>query len=191
MVVTPLIAVMVDRVAPQHRGLVSSICSIGNVIGQYGGPVIGGLFLSSTRPALINVGYNVLAVIMLFSGPISIVIMREKSSLAMAIKPFSLNALAQMFRFPHHGAYNFYLTLFGRMLINITVTAFGAYQVFFLTSGMGESSSVAGQYISWMGLATMGSAIMFSSISGPLSDKLGTRKLPVALAALLIAGGGL
>lgn len=189
MIVAPLIAVMADMVAPQHRGTISSIYAIGYVIGQYGGPVIGGRFLSSANPGLVNTGYYALAIMMLISGPIAAIIMHEKSSLGMEKEKLDLSGFVKAFIFPIHHVRNFYLALFGKMMINITVTAFATYQVFILTSGMGLGSTAAGKYVSWMGTATMITAIVFSSTSGAVSDKLGTRKWPVAFAALLTAVG--
>lgn len=189
MIVAPLIAVIADRVAPAHRGTISSIYAIGYVIGQYGGPVIGGRFLSTANPGLVNTGYYVLAIMMLISGPIAAIIMREKSSLGMPKQRLDLSGFVQAFIFPIHHVRNFYLALFGKMMINIAVTAFGTYQVFVLTSGMGLASSQAGQYISYMGTATMITAIIFSSTAGGVSDKIKTRKWPVAFSALLTAAG--
>ncbi len=189
MIVAPLIAVIADRVAPKHRGTISSIYAIGYVIGQYGGPVIAGHFLSSTNPGLINTGYYVLAILMLISGPVAAIIMREKSSLGMVKEKLDMSGFVKAFIFPLHNVRNFYLALFGKMMINIAVTAFGVYQVFILTTGMGLGSTPAGKYISWMGTATMLTAIIFSSTAGGVSDKLGSRKWPVAFSALLTAIG--
>lgn len=189
MIVAPLIAVIADRVAPQHRGTISSIYAIGYVIGQYGGPVVGGRFLSSANPGLVNTGYYALAVMMLLSGPIAAILMKEKSSLDMPHQKLDWSGFVKAFIFPIHNTRNFYLALFGKMMINIAVTAFGVYQVFILTSGMGLGSTSAGQYVSWMGTATMITAIVFSSTAGPVSDKMKTRKWPVAFAALMIALG--
>lgn len=189
MIVAPLIAVIADQVAPQHRGTISSIYAIGYVIGQYGGPVIGGRFLSSTNPNLVNTGYYILAILMLLSGPVAAILMREKSSLNMPKVRLDWSGFVKAFIFPIHKVRNFYLALFGKMMINIAVTAFGVYQIFFLTSGMGLGNTSAGKYVSLMGTATMLTAIIFSSTSGMVSDKLGSRKWPVAFAALLTAVG--
>ena len=189
MIVAPLIAVIADRTAPRHRGLISSVYAIGYIIGQYGGPVIGGRFLSDANPALVNTGYYALAVMMLLSGPVAAVLMREKSSLGMPKLKFDAGVFKDHFSFPTKGARNLYLALFGKMMINIAVTAFSVYQLFYLTSGMGVDSDTAGNYISAMGVATMVTAIIFAPISGPISDKLGTRKKVVAFSALLTAIG--
>lgn len=189
MIVAPLIAVIADRVAPKHRGTISSVYAIGYVIGQYGGPVIGGRFMSTTNPELVNTGYYALAIMMLLSGPIAAILMREKSSLNMPKVNLNRQEFVKAFVFPVHRARNFYLALFGKMMINIAVTAFGVYQVFILTSGMNLGNTDAGKYISIMGTATMITAIIFSSTSGMVSDKMGTRKWPVAFAALLTALG--
>lgn len=189
MIVAPLIAVIADRTAPKHRGLISSVYAIGYIIGQYGGPVIGGRFLSDANPNLVNTGYYALAVMMLLSGPVAAVIMREKSSLGMPKLKFEASVIKDHFSFPTKGARNLYLALFGKMMINIAVTAFSVYQLFYLTSGMGVDKATAGNYISAMGVATMVTAIIFAPISGPISDKLGTRKWVVAFSALLTAIG--
>lgn len=189
MIVAPLIAVMADMVAPKHRGTISSIYAIGYVIGQYGGPVIGGHFMSSEHPELVNMGYYFLAIMMLISGPVAAILIHEKSNLRMSKEKLDLNSFIKSFIFPLHNVRNFYLALFGKLMISIAVTAFATYQVFFLTSGMGLGSTLAGKYVSWMGTATMITAIVFSTISGSISDKLGTRKWPVAFSALLTAIG--
>lgn len=189
MIVAPLLAVIADRVAPQHRGTISSIYAIGFVIGQYGGPVVGGRFLSNTNPGLVNIGYFVFAALILFSGPIAAILLREKSSMTMPKEQLDLSGFVKAFIFPIHKVRNFYLALFGKMMITIATTAFATYQVFFLTSGMNLGSTDAGKYVSLMGTATMVTAIIFSSTAGPVSDKLKTRKWVVAFAALLIASG--
>ena len=188
-VVAPLLAVIADQIAPKHRGLISSIYAAGFIVGQYGGPVVGGLFLSDVDPQLINTGYYVLAVAMLLSGPIAALLIKEKSSLGMPRQRINKANFVQYFVFPLKNARDFYLALFGKMLVTITITAFSVYQLFFLTSGMGLNNSSAGHYISLMGIATMVTALIFAPISGPISDKLCTRKKPVFLAALLIAAG--
>ncbi|MCO7127520.1 MFS transporter [Sporolactobacillus shoreicorticis] len=190
-IVAPLIAVIADRVAPMHRGMISSVYAAGYIIGQYGGPVVGGVFLNDANPGMVNTGYYVLAFVMLLSGPVAAIIMREKSSLNMPKTKMDWSSFVRYFVFPVHNALDLYLALFGKMLINIAVTAFSVYQLFFLTSGMGLDQTPAGKYISLMGIATMVTALIFAPISGPISDKLKTRKKPVALSALLIAAGTL
>ncbi|MDC0609626.1 MFS transporter [Vibrio sp.] len=191
-IVAPLIAVIADQTAPKHRGLISSIYAAGFIIGQYGGPVVGGFFLSDVNPSLVDTGYNAMAILMLVSGPIAAILMKEKSSLDMP-KQGELNwdFFMKYFVFPVKKARDFYLALFGKMLINITLTAFSVYQLFFLTTGMGLNNTSSGKFISLMGVATMVTALVFAPISGPIADKLKTRKKPVAFSALLISLGTL
>lgn len=189
MIVAPLLAVIADQVAPKHRGTISSIYAVGFAIGQYGGPVIGGRFLSNINPNLINTGYFVFAFLILLSGPVAAMFLKEKSSLAMLKEKLDFSGFITAFIFPVHKVRNFYLALFGKMMIVITTTSFATYQVYILTSGMHLDSANAGKYISLMGIATMVMAILFASSAGPISDKLKTRKWVVAFAALLIAVG--
>ncbi|MFM2479410.1 MFS transporter [Celerinatantimonas sp. MCCC 1A17872] len=189
-IVAPLIAAIADKTAPKHRGVISSIYAAGFILGEYGGPVVGGYFLSASNPSLIDMGYNVMAIFMLISGPIAAVILREKSSLCMPKqKKLDWEFFVKYFIFPIKGSRDFYLALFGKMMICITITAFSVYQLFFLTSGMSLNETVSGKYISLMGIATIITAFIFSPISGPIADKLKTRKKPVVLSAILIAIG--
>ena len=66
-IVAPLIAVLSDRVAPRHRGTISSMYAIGMSAGNYGGQILASFFIG------VNEYYGVLlmALMALLSGPLS------------------------------------------------------------------------------------------------------------------------
>ncbi|NEG56064.1 MFS transporter [Bifidobacterium sp. SMA15] len=183
--VAPLVAVIADRTAPKHRGLISSIYAFGYVIGQYGGQLLGAQFLGPK----IGTGIIVMSVLTLLCGPVAVVIMREQSSLGMEKKRFTWNMFVQHFIFPVKDCRDFYLALFGKMLVNTATTAIMAYQLYILSDYIGLGTSGQQKYVSIISMLLMVTAIVMSIVAGPISDRIHSRKLPVAFAALLVAIG--
>lgn len=95
----------------------------------------------------------------------------------------------QNFIFPLHNAGNFYLALFGKMIINTATTAIMGYQLYILSDYI--RLNVAGQqkYVSIISTLLMITAIVMSITAGPVSDKIHSRKIPVFFAAILVAIG--
>lgn len=108
--VAPIVAAIADRVAPKHRGLISSIYAFGYVIGQYGGQLVGAQFLGPK----IGTGIIVMSVLTLLCGPVTVLLMREQSSLGMEKKSFTWNMFVQHFIFPVKDCRDFYLALSAR-----------------------------------------------------------------------------
>lgn len=183
-IVAPLLAFLQDRVAPKHRGTISSIYAFGYVIGQYGGQVLGAQFLST-----VGTGIIVMGVLTLFAGPLAAVIVREPSSKAMPKKHFTFDMFVQNFVFPIHHARDFYLALFGKMMINTATTAIMGYQLYILSDYIKLNTSGQQKYVSIISTLMMITAIVMSITAGPISDKIKSRKIPVFTAALLVAIG--
>jgi MFS family permease len=183
-IVAPLLAFLQDQVAPKHRGTISSIYAFGYVIGQYGGQVLGAQFLGS-----IGTGMIVMASLTLLAGPVAAVIVREPSSTAMPKKHFTLEMFVQNFIFPIHHARDFYLALFGKMLINTATTAIMGYQLYILSDYIMLGKGGQQTYVSIISTLLMITAIIMSITAGPISDKIKSRKIPVFAAALFVAVG--
>lgn len=183
-IVAPLLAFLQDQVAPKHRGKISSIYAFGYVIGQYGGQVVGAQFLGNVHLGIIIMGF-----LTLLSGPIAAVIVRERSSLEMPKKRFTFNMFLQNFIFPLHNARDFYLALFGKMMINTATTAVMGYQLYILSDYIQLNAKNQENYISIINVIMMVTAIVMSISAGPVSDKIKSRKIPVFFAASLVAIG--
>lgn len=183
--VAPIVAAIADRVAPKHRGLISSIYAFGYVIGQYGGQLVGAQFLGPK----IGTGIIVMSVLTLLCGPVTVLLMREQSSLGMEKKSFTWNMFVQHFIFPVKDCRDFYLALFGKMLVNTATTAIMAYQLYILSDYIHLDTAGQQKYVSIISMLLMVTAIAMSIVAGPISDRMHSRKIPVAFAALLVAIG--
>ncbi|MGH8954589.1 MAG: MFS transporter [Microbacterium sp.] len=184
--IAPIIAVISDRVAPQHRGTISSIYSLGFSAGIYGGQIVGAQFLNAG-----SLGFFVLAGLILLAGPVCAILMREPSSLDMPKRSLDRRALLHSFALPARGARDYYLALIGKLLIVGAKFAISGYLLYILTDYMLLGGDDTARYISLVSLCLMLTAFGMGAIAGPISDKIKRRRLPVVIAAGLIAIGAI
>ncbi len=184
--IAPLIAVMSDRVAPKHRGTISSIYAVGFSGGVYGGQIIGAQFLGAPMT-----GFYVLSGLILLAGPVAALIMREPSSLDMPRMRLNKQELLHNFALPIRGARDYYFALFGKLFIVAAKYSISGYMLFILTDYMLIQTEDASGVISLVSLALMITAIGMGAIAGPISDRMGRRRPPVITAGILISLGSL
>lgn len=185
-IVAPLIAVITDRTAPKFRGTISAMYALGYSVGIYGGQMIGARFLTDQ-----SMGFTVLAVLTLIGGPLAALIMREGSSLAMPRKRFTAQMFWEHFSFPTRHCRDYYLALFGKFLIVAAKFAISGFQLYILTDYMMQSADGAKHYVSVISMCMMVTAIAMTVIAGPISDRIGSRKIPVIACSLLVAVGSI
>ncbi|NMM98864.1 MULTISPECIES: MFS transporter [Bifidobacterium] len=185
-IIAPLIAVLADRTAPKFRGAITSMYALGYSVGIYTGQMIGARFLTN-----VTLGFIVLSVLTLLSGPIAAVLMREPSSLAMPKKSFDSKVFVEHFTFPVKGCRDYYLALFGKFLIVAAKFAISGFQLYILMDYMNQTKEGAAGYVTIMSMCMMVTAIVMTIISGPIADKIGSRKLPVIVSSLLVAVGSI
>ncbi|MEE8737791.1 MAG: MFS transporter [Bifidobacterium sp.] len=183
-IVAPSIAVLADRTAPKNRGKITSIYALGYSVGLYGGQTIGAQFLNN-----VTAGFAVMAVFTLIAGPVGAVMMKEQSSLGMPKGHFDVHMLLAHFSFPMHKCRDYYLALFGKFLIISANFAISGYQLYILTDYMKQSSGKTAEFVSIISLSLMVTALIMSACAGPISDRIGRRKLPVIVASVFIAAG--
>lgn len=186
MIVAPLIAVIADRTSPKYRGTISSVYALGSAAGQYGGQAFASLFLPVPYT-----GFVVMAILTLFSGPVAAVILREKSTKEMPVEKITLKNFSENFAFPTKGAADFYLALFGKLAIQTASFAISGYQLYILTDYIKLHGGKLQSYVTLISMILMITAIVLCIFAGPLSDKIGKRKVPVIFAGCLIAVGSL
>ena len=185
-IVAPLIAVITDRTAPKFRGTISAMYALGYSVGIYGGQMIGARFLTDQ-----SMGFTVLAVLTLIGGPLAALIMREGSSLAMPRKRFTAQMFWEHFSFPTRHCRDYYLALFGKFLIVAAKFAISGFQLYILTDYMMQSADGAKHYVSVISMCMVVTAIAMTVIAGPISDRIGSRKIPVIACSLLVAVGSI
>lgn len=185
-IIAPFVAIMADRVAPKYRGTVTSMYAFGYSVGIYTGQMIGAQFLGN-----LSVGFWILAGMTLIAGPLAAILMREKSSLGMPRQKFDGHVFAEHFSIPLHHARDYYLALFGKFLIMAAKFSITGFQLYILTDYMKLDTEGSAYYVSIISLCMMITAIGMTVLTGLISDKIGSRKVPVAVSALLIAAGSL
>lgn len=183
-IVAPSIAILADRTAPKNRGKITSIYALGYSIGLYGGQTIGAQFLSN-----ISAGFVVMALLTLVAGPLGAILIKEQSSLNMPKKSLDGKMILSHFSFPMHNCRDYYLALFGKFLIISANFAISGYQLYILTDYMKTNPGQTSELVSVISLSLMVTALVMSACAGPVSDKIGRRKLPVIVASLFIAAG--
>ncbi len=184
-IVAPLIAVISDRVAPSHRGTISSMYAIGLSAGNYGGQILASFFIGVNEYQ----GVILMAVLALLSGPVSSLILREKSTINMPVEKLTLKNLSDNFAFPLRDCRDYYLALFGKLLVISAQFTISGYQLYVLTDYIALGKNDAGTYISYISSILMISSIIFSLVSGPIADRFHWRKWPVVISSLLMALG--
>lgn len=186
MIVAPLIAVIADETSPKYRGTISSVYALGSAAGQYGGQAFASFFLP-----IPYTGFIVMAVLTCLSGPVAGLIMREKSTKEMPVDKITMKNFSENFAFPTTGAKDFYLALFGKLFMQTASFAISGYQLYILTDYIKLHGGKLQNYVTMISMILMVSAIVLCIFAGPLSDKIGRRKLPVIFAGGLIAIGSL
>lgn len=186
MIVAPLIAVIADRTSPKYRGTISGIYALGNSAGQYGGQAFASLFLP-----IPYTGFIVMAVLTLLSGPLAALILREKSTKDMPVEKITIKNFSQNFAFPTKDSLDFYLALIGKLCIQTSSNAISGYQLYILTDYILLRGGKLQNYVTYISMILMITAVIMCVVAGPISDKIGRRKVPVIFAGGLIAIGSI
>ena len=190
----PFVATMADRVPDKFRGTVSSFMGGGGVLGQTAGALVGSMLIDNIPLgfSLGALGFGLVGIIVVGIWP------REASNLDEQRVPLNLRNVLRAFVPPHgKGSGNFYYALLGRMMMVAGYQMITGYQLYivkyyvFSDSGLdaaGLSKAAAG-VIAVMSVITMIASLLAALVSGPISDRLAMRKIPVALASCLFAVG--
>lgn len=186
MIVAPLIAVIADRTAPKYRGTISSAYALGNDVGQFGGQALASLFLPVP-----TTGFIILAILTAFSGPVAALFLHEKSTKDMPIEKITWKNFSHNFAFPTKNARNFYLALIGKLCIVTATFCISSYQLYILTDYIKLHGGAVQKYVTLISMIMMVCSMICVLFAGPLSDKIGKRKMPVILASIVIAIGSL
>ncbi len=123
----------------------------------------------------------------LLVGPMFALLAPDKSNKGVPRLPFSKDMLLQNFSFPRKGARDFYLALVGKLIFVLAVFMISGYQFYIATDYLGLDAPGAGGLIATMSTVQLVVSLFFGLGSGPLSDKLGRRKIPVVVTIVVMA----
>ena len=163
--IAPLVAILSDRVPSGIRGTMSAFYGAGSTIGAPIGTMLGALFIENLVP-----GFAVAGVLMFLGGVVAVIILpKEQSADFLPKDKGSFKDILVSFRPPKFStAHDFYKAFAGRFCMLIS------YQMI---------------NVSVVSMIMMVMSLVGSFISGPVSDFIGRRKVPVVVASVLFAVG--
>lgn len=180
-------AVMPDRVPEHRRGLASSIASIALTLG-----VIYGLNVAPAFVAQPVLAYLLIGALLLVGTLVLVFVTPDPTAGQVSADAKERQSVRHFFSGlkDHDFAWAFW----SRVTIMVGYWTVSTYQLYTLTDYIGEENLPGGNAAAAVALlGTINLALVFvtSLISGPLSDKLGRRKIFVIIASAGIAVGAL
>ncbi len=177
----PLIAVIADRVPQRSRGTASAVYGGGLIVGQVLGSVVGSVFLADPEGGL-GIVPGVIAV----TGVVVVILAPDNPWTGGRPEPVALARTLSALTIR-----DFSWVLVGRLLLMTAVAMILGFQLFILTDYIGLGAVEAKEVLVIAGLLTGALALAATLLFGIVSDRLDRRRIPVLLAALLVAGGAL
>ncbi|GAB6902665.1 MFS transporter [Kineosporia succinea] len=186
MMLAPALAVISDRVPANVRGTMSAFFGGGATIGYPLGALVGAAFITQTLS-----GFTLGAVLLTLSGVLTLIVWpRERSAASTPPVQGGLKDLLTSFRPPSpRSAPDFYKAFTGRLFMLISYQMIAAYQLYIVQNYVGQTKVESAATISTMSLITLVVGVVASLGSGPVSDRIGRRKVPAVTAAGLFAVG--
>lgn len=178
----PLSAILPDRVPRAARGTFAALAGMGAMFGAIGGQVAGSALRSSIPAA-----YMLLAGIALVITVLFVVFNPDHSSKEHVNPPFSLKAFLQTFWVNPVTHPDFFWAFTGRLLLYTGYFAVTGFQLFILADYIALGEEGAAAAIPVFGLLGLVGMIVAMVVGGPLSDKLGRRKVFVFASSVLVA----
>lgn len=183
--IAPCVAILSDRVPQKYRGTMSAFYGAGQIVGQSMGTIIGSAFINAPKT-----GFLIGTVCWFLCGlGTMLLIPRELPSKAADGERFDLKATLMQFRPPTKGASDFYKALIGRLMLIFGYNMIVGYQLYVCMRYIGQDKVAASATVSTMAVITMVVSLTVSLVSGPISDRIGKRKLPVFVSSTIIAVG--
>lgn len=179
-VAAAMVAQEADRIAPRWRGTISTLYGIGYTAIQLVA-MIAAQFLGKPKE-----GMYVMAGIGFVMGIIHVLFANEGSNLDEPREKFSWSSLWLHFSLPTKGARDYWYAVAGKLMMVMGGTIATAYMLYILTDYMHLGQQTAGKTLAEIASINLIFGVVFTAISGPIADKVGRLKAPVALSTLLI-----
>lgn len=173
--IAPCVAILSDRVPQKYRGSMSAFYGAGQIVGQSMGTIIGSAFIDAPKT-----GFMIGTICWCLCGIGTVLLLpRELSAATDTTEKFDIKQVAMQFRPPTKGARDFYLALIGRLMLIFGYNMIVGYQLYVCMKYIGQDAKAAAATVSTMAVITMIVSLVVSLVSGPISDRIGKRKLPV------------
>lgn len=182
----PFYAVLSDNVPESRRGTVSMANGLGNSVGCGIGPMLGSMFIGQVVPGLIIgavlVGAGGIVAAFVFPNKNDVAVMKASKRPDRSVGQQLLYTLTP----PRHCP-DFWKAFVGRTLIMLSVQMVSSYLLYLVQDYLGLANDAAAALIGTYSLIVTITSFV-TLIVGPLSDKMGRRKLPAYIAVILICG---
>lgn len=184
--IAPLVAILSDRVPSGIRGTMSAFYGAGSTIGAPIGTMLGALFIENLVP-----GFAVPGVLMFLGGVVAVIILpKEQSADFLPKDEGSFKDILVSFRPPKFStAHDFYKAFAGRFCMLISYQMINVYQLYIIQNYIGQSVKESAVTVSVVSMIMMVMSLVGSFISGPVSDFIGRRKVPVIMSTIVVALG--
>jgi MFS family permease len=178
---SPLIAHIPDRVPPERRGIFSSLSGLGTIIGAIVGQTVAAVF-SGTIPF----GYLVVAAVFTIAVSVFLIVNARQSNSGVPREHYALIDVLRTFWVNPIRNPDFFWAFVGRMLIVTGYYLVSALVLYILQDyiGLGEEAVLQ---VPVVGGCVLVGIVISTIISGPLSDKVGRRKVFIFIASGLMA----
>jgi MFS family permease len=178
--VSPLTALMPDRVPSSARGLFSTLVGLGTMIGLVAGQAAGAVFA-----ARVQLAYLVLPGVMLVVITLFVVLVPDRSAQAEKTRFAFADFLRGFWVSPRRHP-DFFWGFLARLLLFAGYFAVNGYELYLLQDYVGMSARHAADTVAVLGVVNLAAAVVAMAVSGPLSDRLKRRKVIVIAASCMI-----
>lgn len=181
----PLSAILPDRVPEQVRGTFSAVLGAATMLGAIGGQVVGASLANNIGAAYAGLAGFTLVMVTLF-----VVFNPDRSSAGDARVPFELKDFLRTFWVSPVKHSDFFWAFLGRLLLYTGYFSVLGYQLFLLRYYVGiEDLDAATAFVPVLGLLQLVGLLPATLIAGPLSDRIGKRRIFVFISSAIVGLG--
>lgn len=176
----PLSAILPDRVPVRARGSFAAFTGAAAMLGAIGGQILGASLAASIGAAYVGLAGFALIMITLF-----VVFNPDRSSIDLVPPKFRLVDFLRTFWVNPIAHPDFFWAFTGRLLLYTGYFAVVGYNLYLLSDYIGLGKDAVG-LVPVLGLLSLAGMIPTILIAGPLSDRLGRRKIFVFISSVVV-----
>ncbi|WP_157008705.1 MFS transporter [Agromyces laixinhei] len=181
LMISPLTALLPDRVPSAVRGAFSTLVGIGMMVGILGGQILGASLASDIQTAYLILPGLMIVMIVLF-----VVFCPDTDSRSRVNEKFSFIVFLKTFWVNPRRHPDFFWGFMSRLTLYTGYFIITGYQLYLLQDyiGLGDDAITL---VPLLGLVHLVVIVVAMAFAGPLSDKIGRRK-PIVIGAALLMG---
>lgn len=176
----PLAALMPDRVPVEKRGRYAAVLGLGSMCGSLLGQILGALLEDR-----ITLAYVLLAAFTVVTATVLVVLNPESPSRALPQQPFRTGEFLRALLPDPRKHPDFFWVFVGRLCTYLSYFLVLGYKLYILQDYVGLGDAAI-DHVPALALAGVAGILPSTLVCGPLSDRLGRRKVFVVASAALI-----